>query len=132
VWVAALAVACASRPAVVAAQVVRAALTGELRDEAGLAVPGVTITAVHHVTGTTRTTLTNDAGVYTIAGLAPGAWRLTFALSGFRSVVREDIRLESGETVRIDEVLRVGGIDESITVATGMPPLARSRPASDR
>jgi hypothetical protein len=121
-WVVALAFACGSRPAV-AAQAVGAALTGELRDEAGLAVAGVTITAVHHVTGTTRTTVTNESGVYAIAGLAPGAWRLVFAQAGFRSVVREDVRLESGETVRINEVLRVGGIDESITVASGAPPL---------
>ena len=104
-------------------QAVRATLTGVVRDEAGLATPGVTVTAVHDPTAATRTTTTNGSGVYVVPGVAPGTWRVTFTLRGFRSVVRERVRLESGETLRIDEVMRVGGIDEAVTVDAGAAPL---------
>ena len=106
-----------------AAQAARATVTGAVRDEAGLPLSGVSVIAVSADTRAARTTLTSSAGIYTIVGLQPGAWRLTFELPRFRPVVHQGVRLSSGETTRIDEVLRVGGVEEAITVVTAAPVL---------
>ena len=50
---------------------------------------------------------------YFVAGLAPGAYRVRVELSGFRPLTREGIRLATGETVRLDLQLELGGADRS-------------------
>jgi hypothetical protein len=79
-----------------------------LIDQAGHAVPGAVITATAVSTARTRSVVTGDDGGYTIPGLAPGAYRLRAELSGFKTLIREDVRLASGETVRVDLQLELG------------------------
>ena len=110
-------------PAAAAGQATRATLAGDIRDQGGLVLPGVTVTVVRPATGTTRSTVTNESGVYAIAGLTPGSWRVTFQLPGFRTVTHDGVRLESGETRRVDETLRLAGIDTSIAVQADLPVL---------
>ncbi len=61
--------------------------------------------------------------MYTAPSLAPGKYRVDVELSGFKPMRREGIRLSTGETVRIDFDLVVGGVREQITVTAGAPML---------
>ena len=105
------------------AQVGAGQITGTVTDAAGAAVPGATITATHTATRAGRSVISTSAGVYTVAGVVPGVYRVRVALDGFRPAVREGIRVATGETVRVDLALAVGDVRESVTVTADAPAL---------
>src|ERR1051325_385007 len=98
------------------AQTAAGDITGVVKDQAGAAVPGATVTVTDTRTNGRRTVVSTHDGVYTAASLAPGVYRLDVELTGFTPVRREGVRLATGETVRIDIVLGVGSILEQVTV----------------
>ena len=100
-------------------------ITGIVTDAAGAAVAGATVVAIDLIRGASRQTVSSAAGVYTVAGLAPGTYRLEVQLDGFAPVRHQGIQLETGETVRLDIELAVGGVSEAVTV-TGDAPLQRT------
>lgn len=125
-----LAVACAvlaSGPA--RAQTAAGEITGRVKDPAGAAVPGATITVADTRTNLQRVVVSNGEGVYAAPGLPPGVYRLDVELAGFKPVRREGIRLATGEKARIEFNLEVGGLEEQVTVA-GDAPIVRDGTAS--
>src|SRR6187399_2557553 len=106
-------------PSLAAAQ----SLAGTVRDTSGAVLPGVTIEASSPALITkVRSGVTDDAGQYRIPDLPPGAYKVTFTLPGFASVVREGLELSGGGVMTISAEMRVGGLEESITV-TGESPV---------
>jgi len=103
-------------PALASAQEYRATLTGLVNDAQGLALPGVTVTATHVETGTTHHAVTEGNGAYTFALLQPGDYTVAAQLEGFARLVREKVRLNSGQRVTLDLKLEVGSMTESVTV----------------
>jgi hypothetical protein len=97
-------------------QVASGALTGIVHDQAGAAVPGVTITATNVFTGAPRAVVSSNSGVYTVPGLIPGEYRVDVELPGFRHERREGVHLATGETARLDFDLSVGDVREQVTV----------------
>ena len=67
-------------------------ITGLVKDQAGAAVPGATITVTDTRTNFQRVTVSSGEGVYTAAGLAPGDYRLDIELAGFKPVRRRSSR----------------------------------------
>ena len=125
-----LAVACVTRALPLAgAQTGAGEITGVVRDQAGAAVPGVTITITETRTSLQRVVVSTGDGVYTVASLAPGEYRLDIELSGFKAVRRDGVRLATGEKARIDFGLTVGSLQEQLTVV-GDSPIVRSETAS--
>src|SRR5438093_226445 len=108
------------------AQVGTGQLTGTVTDAGGAAVPGATITAIHVDTAASRRTVSSSAGVYTLAGLPPGLYRIGVELVGFQTVRREGIRIETGKTITLDFALTVGEITESLIVTADAPVLRRA------
>ena len=107
-------------PATVFAQ---ASLTGTVRDASGAVLPGVTVEAASPaLIEKVRTAITDGTGQYRIVDLRPGTYTLTFTLPGFNTVRREDIELTGSQTLTIPADMRVGGIEETITV-TGETPV---------
>ena len=106
--------AIAATPA--AAQIGTGALVGYVVDQAGAAVPGASVTLTAASTGRTRTAITAQDGTYSVPGLAPGTYQVRIDLNGFRPLIRQGVRLATGETVRLDVQLEVGGVTEGITV----------------
>jgi hypothetical protein len=107
-------------PATVFAQ---ASLTGTVRDASGGVLPGVTVEAASPaLIEKVRTASTDATGQYRIIDLRPGTYSLTFTLPGFSIVKRENIELTGSQTLTIPVELKVGGLEETITV-TGESPV---------
>jgi len=115
-----VAVLAALRPLTVSAQ---SAFSGVVKDPSGGVLPGVTVEVASPVLiEKTRAVVTDEQGRYTIVDLRPGTYKMTFALPGFSTFVRDGVELESNVTVPINAELHVGAIEESVTV-TGQTPL---------
>src|SRR3990170_668207 len=101
----------------------QASIAGVVRDASGAVIPGVTVEAASPVLiEKVRTAVTDGNGRYQLIDLRPGAYTVTFALSGFNTVKREGVTLAGAGTVTIDAAMRVGALEETITV-TGETPL---------
>ena len=71
-----------------------AQISGTVRDPSGAVLPGVTVTATQTDTGLSRTTVTNEDGLYVVASLPLGPYKLETALQGFRTSVQTEIVLQ--------------------------------------
>jgi hypothetical protein len=101
----------------------QATLTGSVRDGSGGVLPGVTVEASSPaLIEKTRSAVTDGSGQYRIVDLAPGTYTLTFSLAGFTTVRRDNIQLTGTQVATIPVDMRVGGIEETITV-TGESPV---------
>ena len=99
-----------------------AAIAGVVTDTSGAVLPGVTVTATSPVLIEQQRVAVSDAeGRFTITQLRPGEYRVTFTLDGFSNVVREGIRLAAGFTANVETEMRVGSLQETITVTGASP-----------
>jgi hypothetical protein len=106
-------------PTVVFAQ---ASIQGVVRDTSGAVLPGVTVEAASPVLiEKVRTAVTDGNGRYQIVDLRPGAYTVTFTLTGFNTVRRDGITLVGTATSAVDADLRVGALEETITVTGAAP-----------
>jgi hypothetical protein len=106
-----------------AAALAQAAITGVVRDTSGAVLPGVTVEAASPVLiERTRSVVSDDTGQYRIVDLRPGTYAVTFALPGFNTVKREGIELSGDFVATISAELRVGALEETVTV-TGESPI---------
>jgi hypothetical protein len=120
-------IACCPSPA--AAQLAQGELRGTVVDESGAVLPGVTVTAVHIETGTSRTTTTEVNGGYVMPSMPLGTYRVTAELSGFSTVIREGFRIAVSESVAINFTMKVATLQETVTV-TGESPLVDTKKSS--
>ena len=98
-------------------------LTGVVRDASGGVLPGVTVEAASPaLTEKVRTVVSDGSGQYRLIDLTPGTYSLTFTLPGFSTVKREGLVLGGTATLTIPVDMRVGGLEETITV-TGETPV---------
>lgn len=111
------------------AQVASAQLTGVVRDQDGAVLPGATVITSNPATAQSRAVATNSFGLYNVSGLSPGEYEVRVELAGFRPLIRKGIRLETGETARLDLELFVGSVTETVTV-TGDAPILQSERAT--
>ena len=102
------------------AQVDRATLSGIVRDSAGAAVPGATVTVTNLATDVEARQLSADGGGYQINNLIPGRYRVDVELTGFKKITQV-ITLEVGQRSRLDVELAVGQISETVTVRETTP-----------
>jgi hypothetical protein len=100
----------------------QASVTGTVRDVSGAVLPGVTVEAASSaLIEKTRSAVTDGTGQYRIIDLRPGTYVLTFTLPGFATVKRENIELTGTQTLTIPVEMRVGSIEESVTVTGDSP-----------
>jgi hypothetical protein len=106
-------------PALALAQ---SAIVGTVRDSSGAVLPGVTVEASSDaLIEKLRTVYTDGAGAFRIESLRPGTYVVVFTLPGFQTVRREGINLPSEFTATINADMRVGALEESITVTGDAP-----------
>src|SRR6186713_2688047 len=111
-----------SVPRAGAAQVL-GSVAGTVSDPSGAVLPGVTVEAASPaLIEKVRTAVTDGAGQYRIVNLPPGNYTVSFTLPGFSTVKREGVEVSPNFTSNIDGDLRVGAVEETITV-TGESPI---------
>ena len=98
-------------------------IAGVVRDTSGAVLPGVTVEASSPaLIEKSRTVVTDGQGRYTVVDLRPGTYSVAFTLPGFATVRREGIELTTGFTANVNADLKVGTIEETVTV-TGESPI---------
>ena len=107
-------------------------ISGTVRDASGGVLPGVTVeVSSPALIEKTRTTVTGGSGTYSIVALRPGTYTVKFELPGFTTVVREGIELTSDFTATINVDLKVGALEETLTV-TGESPIVDTQSITSR
>jgi len=101
------------------AQSTFATVTGTVTDPQGSVVPGVTIAATNAETGIETSTISNDAGVYTLGTLKEGIYTLRANLPGFREFVVEKMTLSARDFRTLDIRLQIGELSNSVEVVGG-------------
>src|SRR5262245_59463930 len=91
-------------------------ITGEIRDSSGAVVTDAGVTVTNRATNVTRTSATNESGVYSFPSLPPGLYELRVEKQGFRTATRGDIELQVQQSARIDITLALGQVSEVVEV----------------
>src|ERR1051325_2761455 len=113
----ALGILCASLAGVVMAQQRAGSLRGQVLDELGGAIVGASVTAIDNK-GVEKTVVTNNAGTYTINGLAPGKYTVRAVNAGFAINETPDVEVVAGKAQQFDITLKVAIEEQKVTVAT--------------
>jgi hypothetical protein len=118
-----LTLAVAAAAAAASAQTSTGGLRGFVKDDTGGVLAGVTVEASSPSRiGGAAVEVTDSQGLYTFQNLPVGVYTVTYSLQGFGAVRREDVRVEVARTIQLDVQLKVGNVEQSITV-TGESPV---------
>ena len=93
-----------------------ASLTGQVVDNSGSVVPGATVTATNTDTGLAQTATTNGEGIYLVAPLPPGHYKLTVEARGFERYVQTGVELSVNVNSTQNVALKTGSVQETVTV----------------
>jgi outer membrane receptor protein involved in Fe transport len=104
-------------------------ITGQVTDETGAVMPGVTIEVTNVATNQTRSAVSGDDGFYSVPLVQPGRYTVKGSLQGFRSTLREGVTVTVESTSRVDIRLSVGQLSETVSV-TGEAPLVETSSAT--
>jgi hypothetical protein len=91
---------------------------GTVTDSTGAAIPGATVRAIRTDQALTREAITEGDGAYRIELEPAGRYRFEFEKTGFQKVVRSDLDLSSGQSLRVDATLPVGSVTDTVQVTT--------------
>src|SRR5207244_6343469 len=100
----------------------QSAIAGVVKDTSGAVMPGVTVEAASPaLIERTRSVVTDGQGLYKIVDLRPGVYDVIFTLPGFNTVKRDAIELPANFTATVNAELRVGALEETVTVSGQSP-----------
>lgn len=98
------------------------AIAGTVKDSSGAVLPGVTVEAASPaLIEKVRSAVTDGQGNYRIIELRPGTYTVTFSLPGFGTLKRDGIELTTGVTLNVSGDLKVGSLEETVTVSGAAP-----------
>jgi len=118
----ALALASAAVLTVPSGALAQSTIAGVVKDPSGAVMPGVTVEAASPaLIERVRSVATDDRGAYQIVDLRPGLYTITFTLQGFATVKRQGLELPSNFTATVNVELRIGQLEETVTVAGASP-----------
>src|SRR4051812_36222007 len=106
---------------VVSAQQLTASLVGDVTDSAHARIPGANILVRNVDTNQVRTGTSNANGEYTISELPSGTYNVTIDKTGFKQLRETKLDLKVGETARLNAVLEVGAVNETVEVTAQVP-----------
>ena len=110
-----------------AAQSATGSIEGTIVDQSGALMPGVTVTVEQLETGTTRSAVTDENGIFRLPLLPVGIYDVTAELSGFMPRKLPEIRLTVGQTVTLRIQMAVSGVAETVNVTGGTPVVETTR-----
>ena len=109
-------------PSLAFAQTTTGTIAGQVKDTSGAVLPGVSVEAASPaLIEKVRSVVSDGEGNYKIIDLRPGTYSVTFSLPGFATVRREGVELNTGFTANIGAEMKVGGVEETITVSGATP-----------
>jgi Carboxypeptidase regulatory-like domain/TonB dependent receptor len=106
------------------AQVLYGSLVGNVTEESQAIVPGAEVTVTNIATGLTRQVRTNESGAYSVPNLEAGTYSVSITMQGFADFLAERVVVGQNSTVRRDAVLKVAGVESTVTV-TGADQVAQ-------
>jgi len=96
-------------------------ISGTVLDEEGTPLPGATVT----LTGTgimgSLTYVTGERGKFRFPSLIPGECKVRAEMPGFKTTIREGLRVQVGKTIDVDIILAITTIEEEVTVTAESP-----------
>jgi len=105
-----------------AAALAQSAIAGVVKDSSGAVLPGATVeVSSPQLIERTRSTVTDERGAYQLVDLRPGIYSVTFTLEGFSTSKREGLELPSDFTATVNGELKVGALEETVTVSGASP-----------
>jgi len=111
-------------------QITTGVIDGTVVDASGAVVPGVDVEVRNVDTNLARTLVTDRGGRFVALQLPPGRYSVSLKLSGFATLVQENVIVTVGETVRLSPVMKVSGLAETVTVTTAAPAVDTARTAA--
>ncbi len=100
----------------------QSSIAGVVKDASGAVLPGVTIEAASDaLIEKTRSVVSDGQGQYKIVDLRPGVYVVSFTLAGFQTFKREGLELPSAFTATVNADMKVGALEESVTVSGQSP-----------
>lgn len=96
-------------------------ILGTVMDTSGAIVPGAKVTVIHVATGLVRTQKTNSAGEYSFPQLPVGQYAIEVEQAGFKKSQHTGIELRVDDRLRVDVVLQLGQLSETIAVEARAP-----------
>jgi len=120
----------AAAPAAAQSQITTGVIDATVVDSSGAVLPGVDVEIRNVETNLTRTLVTDRDGRFVALQLPPGRYTVTLKLSGFATLVQENVIVTVGEAVRLGPTMRVSGIAETVTVTTQSAAVETTRTAS--
>ena len=102
------------------AQAQTGGIEGEIKDDSGAALPGVTVEAVN-TRGQRFTTVSENNGRYRFPTIPPGTYTVTATLAGMETATTRDLQVMAGQSPKVDLTMRLGRVAEQITVTAEAP-----------
>ena len=95
-------------------QTTTGSIVGTVTDPSGAVIGGATVVITNMDTGIAVKTSTDTAGSYVVTPLNVGRYSVTVEAAGFKKSVRSDIPLNVQDRVRVDAVLEVGAVTDTV------------------
>jgi hypothetical protein len=108
-------------PAVAQSQAINGTIEGTVTDASSGVLPGATITITNTDTGSERSVVTNENGLYRAPLLPLGTYRVVAELQGFKKFEQTGISLSAGQTAVVNISLGVGQVSETVSVVADSP-----------
>jgi hypothetical protein len=108
-------------PALAQSQAINGTIEGIVSDESGAVLPGVTVTVHNLDTGTERSVVTNENGLYRALLLPLGTYRVIAELPGFKKFEQSGVQVSAGQTAAVNVKLGVGNVSETVLVTGDSP-----------
>jgi len=112
---------CLVRPALVSGQTFYGSVVGTVVDSSQSIVPAASVTLTNLGTTEKRTAETDESGLYRFVNLVPGQYRIEAEKTGFKRFVREPVTVQVETATRIDVVMEVGAITQTVEVSAQTP-----------
>ncbi|MBI3682311.1 MAG: TonB-dependent receptor [Acidobacteria bacterium] len=112
-----------------AAQTITASLEGSVRDSSGAVISGSRVQVINRATNITTRLETGPDGRFLAPSLPPGPYSVVVESPGFKKVDRSGIVLQVDQTARIEIVMEIGAVTETVEIRAEAPLLETSSAA---
>lgn len=100
------------------AQVLYGSIVGNVKDQSEAAIPGAEVIITHQGTNQSRQSITDDTGAYSFATIPAGPYSVKVVMPGFKEFVKTDVPVTINNVSRVDVLLQVGEVTETLTVTS--------------